>query len=81
MQKLLRMDDCHAPSAMGLAGPALGWSQAVRLLRQFVAMVNAWAVRNGTRRALAELDRHQLADIGKTRAQAQHESAKPFWLA
>jgi uncharacterized protein YjiS (DUF1127 family) len=40
-----------------------------------------WARRRGQRRALGDLagQRHLLADIGPTRAQALHEAGKPFW--
>jgi uncharacterized protein YjiS (DUF1127 family) len=35
--------------------------------------------RQRTRRALARLGDEQLRDIGLTRAEAQAESARPFW--
>jgi uncharacterized protein YjiS (DUF1127 family) len=37
------------------------------------------AERSAQRRALAELDDERLRDIGRTRAEAQAEAAKPFW--
>jgi len=37
-------------------------------------------VRRRERRALGALDDRQLADVGLTRAQAQREARKPFWL-
>ena len=79
MQNLLRMDGY---------GPAFASTQAAhwrpqvfRRLHRFGATMRRWAIRHGTRRALAELDRHRLLDIGKTAAEARHESAKPFWCA
>lgn len=38
-----------------------------------------WWHRARGRRALARMTDRQLRDIGLTRAQARHESAKPFW--
>ena len=35
--------------------------------------------RQRQRRALVELDDHQLKDIGKTREEALKEARKPFW--
>lgn len=44
-----------------------------------VAALLFWAARSATRHSLRNLDDHMLADIGLTRAQADFESAKPFW--
>jgi len=44
-----------------------------------VSTVALWLERGCSRRVLATLDDHQLRDIGVTRAEAQLESAKPFW--
>lgn len=38
-----------------------------------------WLRRMSTRRALRELDRRQLADIGRTEAERRVECAKWFW--
>jgi uncharacterized protein YjiS (DUF1127 family) len=38
-----------------------------------------WLQRSRTRGRLAELDDHELIDIGIGRGQAQYESEKPFW--
>lgn len=38
-----------------------------------------WEQRAGQRRQLAELDDRALADIGRSRAEAMAEAAKPFW--
>jgi uncharacterized protein YjiS (DUF1127 family) len=38
-----------------------------------------WLQRSRTRRRLAELDDHELSDIGIGRGQAWYESEKPFW--
>jgi uncharacterized protein YjiS (DUF1127 family) len=47
---------------------------------------HAWLIyaqamaRRRERRALGALDDRQLADVGLTRAQAQREARKPFWV-
>ena len=52
-------------------------------LRQACVAGASWlwrcAERSAQRRALAELDDDRLRDIGRTRADAQAEAAKPFW--
>lgn len=40
-----------------------------------------WVDRHNGRRALLEMDEHRLKDIGISRADAEHEARKPFWLA
>jgi uncharacterized protein YjiS (DUF1127 family) len=45
-----------------------------------IAVADLWWERGRSRRVLAELDDHSLGDIGVTRAEAQLESAKPFWM-
>jgi uncharacterized protein YjiS (DUF1127 family) len=80
MQKLLRIED-YPGGSVGLAGAATAGQQAACLWRQAAATMRVWEARHATRRALAELDSHRLADIGKTAAQARHEAAKPFWRA
>ena len=40
-----------------------------------------WRRRARGRMMLAQLSDHDLRDIGITRAEAAHESAKPFWRA
>lgn len=47
------------------------------LLARLAAALSLWH----QRRALARLDDVRLADLGLTRAQAQAESARPFWDA
>ncbi|HUL07864.1 MAG TPA: DUF1127 domain-containing protein [Candidatus Acidoferrum sp.] len=49
------------------------------LIAAMAALV-LWRERGRGRRVLAGLDDHELRDIGVTRAQAQLESAKPFWM-
>lgn len=44
-----------------------------------LAQVRRWRRRRAERRQLARLDIRGLRDIGVTRADAQHEAAKPFW--
>jgi uncharacterized protein YjiS (DUF1127 family) len=78
MQKLLRMDGYAAPPLVG--AEAARWrTLAAGLARRAGAAITAWAIRRGTRRALAELERHHLLDIGKTAEEARREAAKPFW--
>jgi uncharacterized protein YjiS (DUF1127 family) len=80
MQKILRIDGYATAPLVGVEAAA--WrALAVGLVRRVGAAITVWAIRNGTRRALAELERHQLADIGKAAAQAGAEAAKPFWRA
>lgn len=44
------------------------------------ALRRIWLGRWRQRLDLAELENHQLADIGRTRQEAERESSKPFWL-
>lgn len=80
MPRILSID-AYPTFPAGRFGPAAGLALIIRLLRRAWATADAWAVRHGTRRALAALDAHQLADIGKTFEEARHECAKPFWQA
>ena len=47
--------------------------------RQAWSLVCAMLQARRTRRILAEMDAHQLADIGASRGEAQFEAARPFW--
>lgn len=47
--------------------------------RGVLASLRSWRRRYAERRQLASLDARTLRDIGITRADAQHEAAKPFW--
>ncbi|WP_265515933.1 DUF1127 domain-containing protein [Nitratireductor luteus] len=58
-----------------LALPARLRVGAVRV----VACLTRMADRRRQRLHLAELDDHQLADIGLTRCDVERECAKPFW--
>jgi uncharacterized protein YjiS (DUF1127 family) len=52
--------------------PSIGW----------LLQVQIWIARSRQRTALgdlAEIDEHLLRDIGKTKAEALREAAKPFW--
>ena len=55
----------------------------IRLPFRWVAGLLSWAaaclVRARQRRTLGELDDAMLKDIGLTRAEVEHECAKPFW--
>ncbi|MCQ2030585.1 DUF1127 domain-containing protein [Stutzerimonas zhaodongensis] len=48
-------------------------------LRHMPALIRAWQQRARTRRQLAALDEHQLADIGISPSERMHELEKPFW--
>jgi uncharacterized protein YjiS (DUF1127 family) len=53
-----------------------------RHIRPFAAvwmLVSSWVERARQRGALADLDDHQLRDIGITRVDAAREAGKPFW--
>ena len=54
------------------------WRAAVAAV---IAAVALWWERGRSRHVLATLGDHELCDIGITRAEAQLESAKPFWQA
>ena len=45
------------------------------------AMLLTWQQRASERSHLASLSDHHLKDMGLSRAEAQHEVQKPFWLA
>lgn len=57
--------------------PADRWRARLATATTTVAL---WWERGRGRRVLADLDEHSLSDIGVTRAEAQLESAKPFWM-
>ena len=80
MQKLLRIDGYTAATLLGF--DAAPWqARAVAMLRRVRTAAPRWAMRHSTRRALGELEAHQLADIGKTAEEARAECTKPFWQA
>ncbi len=43
------------------------------------ARLQHWHINWRTRRQLAQLDSHQLQDIGINRGDAMEEASKPFW--
>ena len=53
----------------------------LRQRASFLTLIMRFDTTYRQRRALAELDAHQLADIGLTKAEALTEASKPFWLA
>lgn len=53
---------------------------AIRSARQMALKVQGWMERSRQRRALRDLDEHQLKDIGLSRAAAMEEARKPFWM-
>ncbi len=48
-------------------------------VKRAMTRMKFWIARDRSRRELAQLDDHLLADIGLTRDQAQIEAAKRFW--
>lgn len=52
-----------------------------RLLDQCRHTLDAWQRRAEQRRLLMRLDERMLKDIAVSRADAEHEAAKPFWRA
>lgn len=54
-------------------------NHAKALVLAMVRRVRRWHRLAYERRLLGSLDPHQLRDIGITRAEAQRESARPFW--
>jgi len=47
----------------------------------WIALVNEWRRRAGSRRELAALCDRALRDIGVTRYDVEREASKPFWRA
>jgi len=45
----------------------------------FAVLVTKWSLRHHTRKQLRRLTQAQLDDIGHNRAQAHHQSSRPFW--
>jgi uncharacterized protein YjiS (DUF1127 family) len=61
---------------------ATGRSDASTLSIRWLLQLQTWIERSRQRIALRELvetDAHLLRDIGKTKAEALREAAKPFW--
>ncbi len=50
-----------------------------RLALNFAEIVTLWDMKHRTRKALAQLDDHQLHDIGIERDAALTEARRPFW--
>lgn len=47
--------------------------------RNLLDLLLVWQERAAQRRALTQMDRHMLKDIGISRAAALDEARKPFW--
>ena len=78
MQNLLMIQGYAATPLMS-ADAAPSRAPAAGLLHRLVAAMTLWSIRHNTCRALTELDRRQLRDIGKTVEEARYEAAKLFW--
>lgn len=50
-----------------------------RRSRSLLDLLFLWSERARQRRLLADLDERLLKDIGLSRADASHETGKPFW--
>lgn len=48
-------------------------------LRRVLQLVRTWRMRVRTRRQLAQLDDHQLNDVGISHSERLEELSKPFW--
>ncbi|MSO93069.1 MAG: DUF1127 domain-containing protein [Rhodospirillales bacterium] len=65
-------------------GSSAAGGRRARFRRWFAAAADTarlWAMRSRTRKHLADLTDHQLADIGLRRSEAMHERTKSFWQA
>jgi uncharacterized protein YjiS (DUF1127 family) len=62
-----------------LLAPGVEARLRARCWARLIALMLAWADRARQRRALAELDRRLLDDIGVPQAAAQAEARRPFW--
>jgi uncharacterized protein YjiS (DUF1127 family) len=51
------------------------------VLLRGILLLERWIERHRQRRALRELSDHVLKDIGISRAEAEREGRKPFWMA
>ncbi len=51
------------------------------MVMQILVLLETWEQRRTQRRQLAELDDRLLHDIGRSRAEVEAETAKPFWIA
>ncbi len=51
----------------------------MHIFYEFLGWIVLWCLRARTRRALARLEDHELADIGMTHQQRDEELAKWFW--
>ena len=75
--------DTNGAGSLQRAGPLLARS-VVRVLAMAAAACADWlrraAERSSQRRALAHLSDRLLRDIGLSRAEAETEVRKPFWL-
>ncbi|MCK6262450.1 DUF1127 domain-containing protein [Vibrio sp. ZSDE26] len=52
---------------------------SVNLIKAFFSLIKRWSQRSRSRKQLAELSPHMLADIGLNREQANFESNRRFW--
>ena len=71
-----------APRAPSTARPLPNLLKDLNLaLLRAVEVLETWSARREQRRTLRTLPDHLLQDIGRSRADAEAEAAKPFWQA
>lgn len=66
---------------MGKTVGQASYRQPMSPAQSWLAVLGTWYERYSQRHALLQLDEHLLADIGLTRAEAEAEARKPFWVA
>jgi uncharacterized protein YjiS (DUF1127 family) len=71
----------HAPSGLRTPAADISLKGISALIVKATDTVLDWQDRARQRHHLGEMDDHLLRDIGLSRADLEHESAKPFWRA
>jgi uncharacterized protein YjiS (DUF1127 family) len=71
----------QSKGAVGQVGQVgqLGFKGFRRAAGKLLAVLRRWQQLSYERRLLATLDSRMLRDIGVSRAEAERESARPFW--
>ncbi len=77
------MDQTRSGSVIALPRPAVAAARPApglgTLLVRLIDTLLDWQERARQRHHLSGLDDHLLRDIGLSRADVEHETAKPFW--
>ena len=77
---MLRIPDAPLPSHWRQRATTPNHDSWARI-RSGLSVLLLWMDRTGQRQDLAELEDHQLRDIGLTRDDIRRECGKPFWRA